>query len=64
MLYEEGLKVRNEYCTISTYMPFKEEERWELANNPQYAVTYCCVVEKNRAHDVDQLLQSFNTDLD
>lgn len=64
MVYEEGFKIKDEYCTISTYLPFAEEERWELAINPQYAVTYCCVVEKNRSPDVDQLLQTFSANLD
>ena len=63
LLSETGFSVVDDYCTISSYRPFSEAERWELAADPRYAVTYCCVVEK-LPPETDALLLDFNVSLD
>lgn len=63
LLSEAGFRVVDDYCTISSYRPFSEAERWELAADPHYAVTYCCVVEK-LPPETDALLLDFNVSLD
>jgi SAM-dependent methyltransferase len=63
LLSETGFRVADDYCTISSYRPFSEAERWELAADPRYAVTYCCVAEKLPT-DTDALLLEFNLSLD
>ncbi|MFN2416198.1 MAG: class I SAM-dependent methyltransferase [Pyrinomonadaceae bacterium] len=64
LLSESGFRVADDYCTISSYRPFDEAERWELADDPRYAVTYCCVAEKQQPEEADDLLREFNLSLD
>ena len=63
LLSETGFGLSDDYCTISSYLPFTEAERWQLAADPRYAVTYCCVVDK-LPRKTDALLLDFNLALD
>ena len=63
LLSETGFCVADDYCTISSYRPFTEAERWELAADTRNAVTYCCVVKK-LPRATDALLLDFNLSLD
>jgi|KBSSwiStaDraftv2_1062776.scaffolds.fasta_scaffold27671_2 2-polyprenyl-3-methyl-5-hydroxy-6-metoxy-1,4-benzoquinol methylase len=56
-------KILEDYCTILNHMPFDEDRRWVLAEDPKYAVTYCCVVEKTPEREVDRIIRDFNVDL-
>ena len=56
-------KILEDYCTIANHMPFDEDRRWLLADDPKFAVTYCCVVEKAAETEVDWMIQDFNVDL-
>ena len=64
LLDEAGLPVVEEYCTISSHRPFDEEERWELARDPKYPVTYCCVVGKFASNEASPQVESFNEELE
>jgi SAM-dependent methyltransferase len=59
-----GFRVVEDYCTINTHQPFAEAERWGLAADPKYAVTYCCLVRKQTGREAAALIEDFNDDLD
>lgn len=63
MIDAAGLRVVEEYCTISSHRPFEEKERWELARDPQYPATYCCLVGKPAPEEVAPQIDSFNEEL-
>lgn len=56
-------KILEDDCTILNHMPFDEDRRWVLAEDPKYAVTYCCVVEKVPQRELDRIIRDFNVDL-
>lgn len=60
MVCGSGFRIAEEFCTISTYLPFEEHERWQLANDPRYAVIYCCVAQKIDSGQTTDLLDDFN----
>jgi SAM-dependent methyltransferase len=64
LLDDSGFAVAEDYFTISSYRPFREEERASLANDSRYAVTYCCVVEKQSGAEAEQLLREFNLSIE
>jgi hypothetical protein len=64
LLDECGLAVVEDYSTIGSYRPFREDEREALADDPRYAVTYCCVAEKRAEGGAEQLLNDFNLSLE
>lgn len=63
LLSDAGFRVADDYCTISSYRPFAEGERWKLAADPRYAVTYCCVAAK-QSPETEAILREFNLSLD
>lgn len=58
-----GFRLLEEFCTISTYKPFDESERWLLAADPRYAVIYCCVAQKSPEIEINSLIDAFNNPL-
>jgi 2-polyprenyl-3-methyl-5-hydroxy-6-metoxy-1,4-benzoquinol methylase len=64
LVCRNGFRMVNEFCTISTYRSFKESERWELANNPRYAVIYCCLAQKSAFQPAADLVSAFNEPYD
>lgn len=64
LLHNNGFKIVEDFCTINTHQPFKEEERWALANNPRLAITYCCFVRKQSQQEMGHLIDEFNDDLE
>jgi hypothetical protein len=63
LIQQCGFGVVEDFCTILNYVPFDDDERWSLAADPNYAVTYCCVVEKETENDIDRLVGTFNDQL-
>lgn len=64
LLQTSGFRLVEEFCTISTYRPFDESERWLLAADPRYAVIYCCLTQKASGIEVDSLIDAFNSPCD
>lgn len=64
LLHAARFKIIEDFCTISTYHPFPDEERWKLAGDPNYAVIYCCVVQKQQRDELAGLIDSFNAEFD
>jgi SAM-dependent methyltransferase len=63
LLSDTGFTIVEDYCTINTHRHFEEEERWALAANPKFAVTYCAFVRKQPGHQVPNLIGEFNDDI-
>lgn len=64
LVYAAGFAIREEFCTVSSYLPFEEEERWRLADDPEVSAIYCCVAGPRPADAARRLADSFNDDLE
>jgi Methyltransferase domain len=64
LLADSGLQVVEDYCTINTHQPFAEAARWQLAADRRYAITYCCLVQKQSPHARQQLINLFNEEIE
>jgi SAM-dependent methyltransferase len=63
MLDDAGFTIIEDYCTISTHQRFEEDERWAMAANPKFAVTYCVFVRKRGGYEVLNLIDEFNDNM-
>jgi hypothetical protein len=64
LLADSGLQVIEDYCTINTHQPFAEAARWQLAADLRYAVTYCCLVQKQSPRAKQKLINLFNEEME
>jgi SAM-dependent methyltransferase len=64
LLAETSLAPIWEQCLIDTYLPFEENERWRLADDPRQAVIYCCLVRKMRREELGTVVDEFNERLE
>lgn len=63
ILSDCGFQLIRDHCLIDTYRPFEEHERWLLAEDPDYAVIYCCLARSMEPKALDRLVSGFNEDL-
>jgi SAM-dependent methyltransferase len=64
LLAGNGFAVREEQCLVDTYLPFAEEDRWRLGDDPRHAVVYCCLAHKDRGPESAAALQQFNGEIE
>ncbi len=64
LLADSGFAAREEQCLVDTYLPFEEEDRWRLGEDPRHAVVYCCLAHKDRGPEPAESLRQFNGEIE
>lgn len=63
LLADHGFAVRREQCLVDTYLPFEDEDRWRLGEDPRHAVVYSCLAHKQAPRGAAEGLRAFNEEI-